>query len=43
MLVCLENTASHGSDWPRFDENGQISEHPPGGIWRDKNPLMRMS
>lgn len=29
--------------WPRSDEEGQISEHPLGGIWREKTPVMRMS
>lgn len=28
---------------PRSDEDGQISEHPLGGIFRDKTPVMRMS
>lgn len=30
--------------WPRFDDNGQISEKQPlGGISRDKTPAMRKS
>lgn len=30
--------------WPRFDEDGRISEeHPLDGIWRERTPIMRMS
>lgn len=30
--------------WPRFDEDGQISEeHLLGSIWKDKMPIERMS
>jgi hypothetical protein len=39
-----ENSIQVAVTWPRFDEDGQISEeYLLGGISRDKTPARRMS